>query len=169
MPRAMRAVVLIFTIVAQGAFAQGSEYPTRPVKIIVPYAPAGPADVIARLLGQKLSQSLGQQFYIENQAGAGGNLGIGSTARSAPDGYTMAVVSSSYVVNPSLYPRVPYDPLKDFAPVTLAAVTPNVMVVHPSVPAQNVRELIAHLKTSPAKYSFASAGVGTTPHLSGEL
>jgi len=118
---------------------------------------------------QKLSQSLGQQFFIENQGGAGGNLGIGATARSAPDGYTMAVVSTSYVVNPSLYPKIPYDPLKDFTPVTLAAVSPNVLVVHPSIPANNVQELITFLKANPGKYSFASAGVGTTPHLSGEL
>jgi tripartite-type tricarboxylate transporter receptor subunit TctC len=164
-----RATAIIFAVVANGAFAQAPEYPNRPVKIIVPYAPAGPADVIARLLGQKLSQSLGQQFYIENQAGAGGNLGIGSTARSTPDGYTMAVVSSSYVVNPSLYPKIPYDPFKDFTPVTLAAVSPNVMVVHPSLPANSVKELVDLVKNTPAKYSFASAGVGTTPHLSGEL
>jgi len=139
------------------------------VRVIVPFAPGGPADVLARLITQKLSQSLGQQFYIENQAGAGGNLGMGAGARANPDGYTITVVSTSYVVNPSLYPKIPYDPYKDFEPVTLAAVSPNVMVIHPSIPATNVKELIAFLKANPGRYSFAHAGNGTTPHLSGEM
>jgi tripartite-type tricarboxylate transporter receptor subunit TctC len=144
-------------------------YPSRPVRVIVPFAPGGPADVLARLIGQKLSQSLGQQFYVENQPGAGGNLGMANAARSAPDGYTMTVVGTSFVVNPSLYPKLPYDPLKDFAPVTLAAVSPNVLVVHPSIPAKTVKELIAFLKSNPGKYSYAHAGNGTTPQLSGEM
>src|SRR6059058_1625746 len=113
---------------SRGALAQS--YPTKPVRVIVPFAPAGPADVLARLMTARLSQRLGQQFYIENQAGAGGNLGMGAAARAAPDGYTIAVVSTSLVVNPSLYPKIPYDPYQDFAPVTLAAVSPNVLVVH---------------------------------------
>src|SRR5262245_17672504 len=144
-------------------------YPTHPVRIIVPFAPAGPTDVFARLLVQKLSQNLGQQFYIENQVGAGGNIGMGNAARAAPDGYTIVFVSTSYIVNPSLYAKIPYDPFKDFAPVTLAAVSPNVLTVHPSIPARTVKELIAEIKANPGKYSFASAGLGTTPHLSGEL
>ena len=139
------------------------------MRVIVPFAPGGPADVLARLITQKLSQSLGQQFYIENQAGAGGNLGMGAGARANPDGYTITVVSTSYVVNPSLYPKIPYDPYKDFEPVTLAAVSPNVMVIHPSIPATNLKELIAFLKANPGRYSFAHAGNGTTPHLSGEM
>jgi tripartite-type tricarboxylate transporter receptor subunit TctC len=139
------------------------------VRIIVPFAPAGPTDVFARLLVQKLSQNLGQQFYIENQVGAGGNIGMGNAARAAPDGYTIVFVSTSYIVNPSLYAKIPYDPFKDFAPVTLAAVSPNVLTVHPSIPARTVKELIAEIKANPGKYSFASAGLGTTPHLSGEL
>lgn len=149
--------------------ALAQSYTTKPVRVVVPFAPAGPADVLARLLTAKLSQSLHQQFYIENQAGAGGNLGMGTAARAAPDGYTIAVVSTSFVVNPSLYPKIPYDPYKDFAPITLAAVSPNVLVVHPSIPSANVKELIAFLKTNPGKYSFAHSGVGTTPHLSGEM
>jgi tripartite-type tricarboxylate transporter receptor subunit TctC len=144
-------------------------YPTRPVRIIVPFAPAGPTDVFARLLVQKLSQNLGQQFYIENQVGAGGNIGMGNAARAAPDGYTVVFVSTSYIVNPSLYAKIPYDPYKDFAPVTLAAISPNVLTVNPSIPARTVKELIAEIKANPGKYSFASAGLGTTPHLSGEL
>jgi tripartite-type tricarboxylate transporter receptor subunit TctC len=149
--------------------ARAESYPARPVRVIVPFAPGGPADVLARLITQKLSGSLGQQFFVENQAGAGGNLGMSAGARAIPDGYTITVVGTSYVVNPSLYPKIPYDPYKDFAPVTLAAVSPNVLVIHPSIPASNVKELIAFLKANPGKYSFAHAGNGTTPQLSGEL
>jgi tripartite-type tricarboxylate transporter receptor subunit TctC len=144
-------------------------YPAKSVRVIVPFAPAGPADVLARLLMTKLSRSLGQQFYIENLAGAGGNLGMGAAARAAPDGYTIAVVSTSFVVNPSLYPKIPYDPYRDFSPITLAAVSPNVLVIHPSIPANDVKGLIAFLKANPGKFSFAHSGVGTTPHLSGEM
>ena len=149
--------------------ASAQSYPTKPVRILVPFAPAGPTDVFARLLIQKLSQSLGQQFYVENQVGAGGNIGMGNAARAAGDGYTIVFVSTSFIVNPSLYPKIPYDPYKDFAPVTLAAVSPNVLTVHPSLPVTSVKELIAYVKANPGKLSFASAGLGTTPHLSGEL
>jgi tripartite-type tricarboxylate transporter receptor subunit TctC len=149
--------------------ASAQTYPTRSVRIIVPFAPAGPTDVFARMLVPKLSSNFGQQFYIENQVGGGGNIGMGNAARAAPDGYTIVFVSTSYIVNPSLHARIPYDPYKDFAPVTLAAISPNLLSVHPSVPAKDVRELIAFLRANPGKYSFASAGVGTTPHLSGEL
>jgi len=144
-------------------------YPDHPVKIIVPFAPAGPTDVVARLIAQKLSERLGRQFYIENVTGAGGNTGMGQAARAAPDGYTILFASSSYVVNPSLYPKIPYDPYKDFAPVTVAGDAPNILLVNPSVPAKTVRELIDYIKVNPGKISYASAGTGTTPHLSGEL
>ena len=149
--------------------ARAQTYPTHPVRIIVPFAPGGPVDILARLLAQKLSEHLGTQFYIENQPGAGGNLGMGAAARAAPDGYTLVLVSSSYMVNPSLYAKVPYDQAKDFAPVTLPAYAPNVLVVNPSLPANNVQELVALIKANPGKYNFASAGKGTTPSLSGEL
>jgi tripartite-type tricarboxylate transporter receptor subunit TctC len=149
--------------------ALAQSYPTRPVRVIVPFAPGGPTDAFARLVMQKLSQNLGQQFYVENKAGGGGNIGMGIAARAAPDGYTIVFVSTSFIVNPSLYTNIPYDPLKDFAPVTLAAVSPNVLTVHPSIPATDVKQLIAHIRVSPGKYGFASAGIGTTPHLSGEL
>jgi tripartite-type tricarboxylate transporter receptor subunit TctC len=144
-------------------------YPTRTVHVVVPFAPGGPADVLARLIALRLSQSLGQQFYVDNQPGAGGNLGMAKGARATPDGYTITVVGTSYVVNPSLYPKIPYDPQKDFAPVTLAAVSPNVLVVHPSIAASNVRELIAFLKANAGKYGYAHSGIGTTPQLSGEM
>lgn len=144
-------------------------YPDKPVKVIVPFAAAGPTDVMARLIAQKLSENLKQQFYVENHPGAGGNIGMQQVAKSAPDGYTLLVASSSFVVNPSLYAKNPYDPYKDFAPVTLAAASPNVIAVHPDLPAKTLKELVDLLKVDPAKYTMANPGVGTTPHLAGEL
>lgn len=160
---------MVLSVLGDVSRPRAADYPTHPVKVIVPFAPAGPTDVFARLVAQKLSQNLGQQFYIENQGGAGGNLGMGAAARAAPDGYTLVFVSTSFIVNPSLYAKVPYDPHDDFAPVTLAAVSPNILTVHPSIPATTVAELIAFLKANPGKYGFASSGIGTTPHLAGEL
>jgi tripartite-type tricarboxylate transporter receptor subunit TctC len=158
---------------ADVAMAQSSGpggYPNRPVKIIVPFAPAGPTDIAARVIAGKLSENLKQQFYIENQAGAGGNLGMGNAAKAPADGYTVLFVSSSYVVNPSLYDKVPYDPYKDFIPITVAATAANVLLVNPNVlPVKSAKELAETLKANPGKFSFASAGTGTTPHLSGEL
>src|SRR5215475_13086402 len=126
-------------------------YPARPVKIIVPFAPAGPTDVMARLIAQKLGESLGKQFYVENHPGAGGNLGMALVANAAPDGYTLLMVSSSVVVNPSLYEKVPYDVYKSLAPVTLAGSSPNILIVHPSVPAKDVKKLIAYVQANPGK------------------
>jgi tripartite-type tricarboxylate transporter receptor subunit TctC len=149
------------------AQAQGS-YPDRPVRIIVPFAAAGPTDMVSRLIAQKLSEKFGQQFYVENMAGAGGNLGMGAAARAPGDGHTILVASSSYQVNVSLYAKPPYAD-KDFAPVTMAGVSPNGLFVHPSVPAHSVKELVDLLRANPGKYTFASPGIGTTPHLSSEL
>jgi tripartite-type tricarboxylate transporter receptor subunit TctC len=156
-------------LIAGASFAQSPGYPDRPVKIIVPFAAAGPTDLVARLVAQTLSDRFGQQFYIENMAGAGGNLGMGAGARSPGDGHTILFVSSSYTVNTSLYAKAPYDPDKDFAPVTKAAGSPNGLFVNPSIPAKSVKELVELLKANPGKYTFASPGVGTTPHLSSEL
>jgi tripartite-type tricarboxylate transporter receptor subunit TctC len=161
------AFALAAMIAAGSAFAQ--TYPDRPVKLIVPFAPAGPTDVIARIVADKLSASLGQQFFVENRAGAGGNIGTAAVAQSPADGYTLLVASTGLVVNPSLFAKVSYDPVKDFAPITLVAVSPNVLVVHPSVEARSVKELVALIKAHPGKYSYATAGVGSTPHLSGEM
>jgi tripartite-type tricarboxylate transporter receptor subunit TctC len=152
-----------------GAGSAQSPYPDRPVKIIVPFSAAGPTDVVARLIAQKLSEKFGQQFYTENMGGAGGNLGMAAVARSPADGYTILFSSSSYTVNPSLYAKSPYDPDRDFAPVTKAAGSPNGLFVHPSIPAKSVKELVDLLKANPGKYTFASPGIGTTPHLSSEL
>jgi tripartite-type tricarboxylate transporter receptor subunit TctC len=149
--------------------ASAAEYPEKPVKIIVPFAAGGPTDVTARLIAIALSERLGKQFYVENLPGAGGNTGTAAAGRSAPDGYTLLVASTGFMVNPSLYAHVPYDAKKDFAPLTLVAASPNVLVVHPDVPAKNVKELVEEIRKNPGKYSFAQPGSGSTPHLSGEL
>src|SRR5712692_4764284 len=156
-------------VLAGAALAQNAGYPDRPVKIVVPFAAGGPTDVVARLITQKLSERFGQQFYIENLAGAGGNIGMGAAARAPADGYTILFASSSYTVNPSLYAKAPYDPDKDFAPVTKAGASPNGLFVNPAIPAKSVQELIELIKANPGKYTFASPGIGTTPHLSSEL
>ena len=162
------AIAVLATAIGAGP-APAAGYPTKPVKVIVPFAPAGPTDVMARLIFGKLSEKLGQQFYIENRPGAGGNIGTMEAARSAPDGYTILVASSSYVVNPSLYAANPYDPYKDFEPVTLAAASPNILVVHASSPVKSVKELVDLLKKEPGKHVIANPGVGTTPQLASEL
>jgi tripartite-type tricarboxylate transporter receptor subunit TctC len=149
--------------------AAAADYPDHPVKVIVPFAAGGPTDVMARLITQKLSENLKQQFYVEDHAGAGGNIGMTMAARATPDGYTLLVASSSFMVNPSLYATPPYDPYKDFAPVTRAAATPNIVVVHPSIPAKTIKEMIDLVKANPGKYTFANAGIGTTPQLAAEL
>jgi tripartite-type tricarboxylate transporter receptor subunit TctC len=164
---ATRILALAAAAMFVGGVAQGASYPDHPVKIVVPFAPAGPTDVMARLIAQKLSESLKQQFYVENHPGAGGNIGMTQVAKSAPDGYTMLVASSSYVVNPSLYAKNPYDPFKDFAPVTLAAASPNILVVNADFPAKSVKELVELIKKEPGKYNYAMPGTGTTPHLAG--
>jgi tripartite-type tricarboxylate transporter receptor subunit TctC len=165
---ATRLIAIAAAVLAAGT-AQAASYPDHPVKIVVPFAPAGPTDVMARLIGQKLSESLKQQFYVENHPGAGGNIGMVQVAKSAPDGYTILVASSSFVVNPSLYAKNPYDPFKDFAPVTLAAASPNILVVNADFPAKTVKELVDLVGKNPGKYNYAMPGTGTTPHLAGEL
>jgi tripartite-type tricarboxylate transporter receptor subunit TctC len=145
-------------------------YPTRPVRVIVAYAPGGQTDAIARLLAQKLSDHFGMQYYVENVPGAGGNIGMGRAAQAAADGYTLMMIDvTSYVVNPSLYNKVPYDPFKDFDPIALAVTTTQVLMVHPSLSVQTVKDLIALIKANPGKYSYASAGVGSPSHLTSEL
>ena len=148
---------------------RAADYPDHPVKVIVPFAAGGPTDVMARLVAQKLSEELKQQFYVENRPGAGGNIGMTEAGRAKPDGYTLLVASSSYVVNPSLYVKAPYDPYKDFAPITLAAASPNILVVNSSFPAKSVKELIDLVKKEPGKYTIANPGIGTTPQLAAEL
>ena len=152
--------------VSRLAWAQA--YPSRPVRVIVPYAPAGPTDIVARLIAQALSEQVGKQFYVENIPGAGGNIGMARAAQATPDGYTMVVVPPNYVINPSLYDKVPYDPHKDFDPVTLAVTTTVVLTVNPSLPANTVKDLVALINAHPGKYSYGSGGPGTPGHLVGE-
>jgi tripartite-type tricarboxylate transporter receptor subunit TctC len=149
--------------------ALAQSYPDRPVRVIVPYAPGGPTDITARLISQKLSEQLGQQFYIENVPGVGGNIGMGRAAQAPPDGYTILMAAPPLVVAPILYEKVPFDPDKDFEPVTMAVKSATLLTVHPSVPAHSVKELVALINANPGKYSYASPGIATPPHLLGEL
>lgn len=149
--------------------ARAETWPARPVRVVVPFAAGGPNDVLARIIAQGLTEGLGKQFFVENIGGAGGNLGTGQAARAAPDGYTIVAVAPSYAANPALFASVPYDPVKSFDAVTVAATAPTILTVHPSVPASSVAELVAAIKATPGKYSCASPGAGTPPHLLGEL
>jgi tripartite-type tricarboxylate transporter receptor subunit TctC len=149
--------------------AQAAGYPDHPVKIIVPFPAGGITDVVARLIANHLAQRLGQQFFIEDIGGAGGNIGMGNAARATGDGYTILFASSSIVVNPSLYKKVPFDVMKDFIPVTKAGATPNAWLVNNDFAAKTMKDLISVLKASPGKYSVASPGAGTTPSLSIEM
>ena len=152
---------------SSAAHAQG--YPSKNVRVVVPFAAGGPTDVIGRMVAQKLSESLGTNFYVENLPGAGGNTGTAQAARAPADGYTLVVVSTGFMVNPSLYAKVPYDPVKDFEPVTLVAASPNVIFTHPSFPAKSLKEMIDVVKANPGKHSYAQPSLGSTPHLSAEL
>jgi len=159
MPPFIRLLALFLAVpILHSNMALAQSWPRKPVRIIVPFAPAGVIDIMARLLAQKYSESMGQQFLVENRPGAGGNIGMGAAARSPADGYTVLMSSSSYVVNPSLYASPLYDPNKDFAPVTLAATMPHVLLVHPSVPAKTLQELVALVRANPGKYSYAHSG-----------
>jgi tripartite-type tricarboxylate transporter receptor subunit TctC len=149
--------------------SQAEAYPTRPVKVIVTTGPGGQGDITARLVAVYLTESLGQSFYIENMPGGGGNIAMSAAAHAVPDGYTLLAATSNIVTNISLYPKIPYDPYKDFEPISLMCTSPHVLVVHPSVPAKSVNELVALAKASPGKYSYASAGRGTPAHLAGEM
>jgi tripartite-type tricarboxylate transporter receptor subunit TctC len=135
----------------------------------VPFAAGGPTDVIGRMVAERLSDAWGRQLYVENMPGAGGNLGVEAAGRAVPDGYTIVVVSTGFIINPSMYSKIGYDPVKDFAPISLVAASPNVVTVHPSVPAKDLKELIALIKANPGKYSYAQPATGSTPHLAGEL
>ena len=163
----LAAGAAVLPALPQHAGAQA--YPNRPVKVVVPVAPSGANDTTARLVAQKLSEHFGQQFYCENQVGAGGNIAFAATARAPTDGYTILAAGGNFVINPSLYTKVPYDPTGDFAPVSLMCSSPHVIAVNPAVPAANIAELVALLKASPGKYSYGSAGRGTPAHLAGEL
>jgi tripartite-type tricarboxylate transporter receptor subunit TctC len=161
---------LVLALFALATPAAGQNYPERVVRIVNPYPPGGSVDVMARILAQKLTDNLGQQFIVENRSGGGGNTGAESVAKADPDGYTLLFTAPGpLTINQTLYSKLSFDPAKDFAPIALFAVAPIVLMVHPSVPANSVQELIALAKKAPGTINFASAGNGTTNHLSGEL
>jgi tripartite-type tricarboxylate transporter receptor subunit TctC len=170
MSLASRVAVGIIAILILAGPARAQDYPTKPIRLVVPFAAGGATDVLARLVGERLTASLGQQVVVDNRPGAGGNIGSDLVARAEPDGYTILMGAvGTHAINPSLYPKMPYDPVKDFAPVTLVASVPNVLVVNPEVPANSVQELIDLAKAKPGELNFASSGNGTSIHLSGEL
>jgi len=164
-----QAVIVIgwsFAVCGLG-IAQG--YPDRSVRLVVPYPPGGGTDIIGRVVAQNLGNSLGQQVVVDNRAGAGGTIGTDVVAKAAPDGYTLLMVPTSHVINPSIYPKLPYDTVKQFSSITLAASATIVLAAHPSVPVKSVKELIALAKSRPGELNFGSAGNGTVFHLTGEL
>jgi len=162
-------VALVFAAGLAVAQAPAPAYPVKSVRLVVPSSPGGGTDILARVLAQKMSETFGQQFVVENRPGAGQVIGIEAVARSAPDGYTLLMAASAIVINEVLYAKPPYDTLRDFAPVTLGASLPNILVVHPALPVKSVRELIVLAKTRAGQLNYSSAGSGTSPHLSMEL
>ena len=166
-----RLLVAFFAVsgISFGVPLWAQSYPNKPVKLIVPFGPGGFTDVVARIVGQKLSSNLGQQFVIENKVGAGSTIGTDFVAKSAPDGYTLVMISTTHVISPWIYKNMPYDPIKGFTSITKLVDAPYVLVVNPKVPANNVKEYIALAKSSPDKIHFASSGNGSSQHLMGEL
>jgi len=151
------------------AAARADDYPNKPIHIMVSFAAGGPTDTVARVMGAKMSEFIGQQFIVENRTGAGGNLGADLVAKSPPDGYMILMATvSTHAINPGLYKRIPYDPVKDFEPIGQVGVTPTLLGVNPSLPVKSVKELVAFLKANPGKYSFGSSGMGSILHLCGE-
>jgi len=166
----MRVLALIlFAIVAASSAAAQESYPARPLRFILPFPPGGGTDILGRLIAERLSAGLGQPVVAENRGGAGGNVGAEAAARAAPDGYTLLLAAPSLAISPSLYSKLNYDPVRDLAPVSLVATVPNVMITHPSVPAQTLREFIAVARAKPGAMNFGSGGAGTSNHLAGEL
>jgi len=167
--RLRMSLVAALALLLSGLPAVAQTYPSRPVRVIVPFPAGGGVDAAGRILAQRLGESFGKPFLIENRGGANGNIGTEAAAKSPNDGGTLLFTGAGFVTNPSLYRSVPYDPVRDFEPVSLMALGPNVLVVHPSLPVKSVRELIALAKTQPGRIGFAGSGSGSTPHLAGEL
>ena len=163
-------LLAVVSLVPHLATAQTQTYPNRPIRAVVPLAPGGGTDTVARLVAAKLSEGLGQQIVVDNRGGGGGVVGTELVAKAAPDGYTILVGSiTTNAVNPALYKKLPYDHLRDFAPISMIGTVPNALVVHPSVPAKSMKEFLAYAKTNPGKITYGSAGIGSAPHLSMEL
>jgi tripartite-type tricarboxylate transporter receptor subunit TctC len=156
-----------FALVASNAIAQA--YPSKPIRLIIPFPPGGGNDIVARTINVKLPSVLGQNVIADNRAGAGGNIGAELAAKSPPDGYTLLIANNSLTVNLSLYSKLPYEPFRDFVPIAMGATSPNMIVVHPALPARNVKELVALAKSKPGQMTFATPGPGTPTHLAGEL
>jgi len=172
MLRVQTRVAVVFVVACaavQPASAQQPSYPVRAIRLVVPSSPGGGTDITARLVAPKLSEFLGQQVVIENRSGAGTMIGGEVVARAAPDGYTLLMGISTLAINPAMYKKVPYDALRDFAPISQVVSLPNILVSHPSLPVKSVKDLVAFAKARPAQINFASAGMGTSPHLSMEL
>src|SRR5688572_970923 len=167
--RAAAAALLVLTLIATSNAATTSAYPTKPVRMVVPFPAGASSDIVGRMIGEKLAEQLGQPVLADNRPGAGGNLGIGFTAKSAPDGYTIVIATASIAVSPSLYAKLGYDPLTDLTPVARLTSIPNVLLVHPSVPAKTLRQFIELARKQPGKLNFGSGGAGTTNHLANEL
>jgi tripartite-type tricarboxylate transporter receptor subunit TctC len=162
-------IALLFSAASTRVYCADSNYPTRPVRVIVPYSPGGSSDAVARLVSQKLAEMQGQQFVIDNRPGAAGSLGRELVAKATPDGYTLLIGDSPHTINVHVLRHVPYDPIKDFTPVTLLATAPQVLVIHPGFPAQTLAELIAAASAQPGKLNYGSGGTGSITHLTGEL
>jgi tripartite-type tricarboxylate transporter receptor subunit TctC len=165
---ALRTGALAIGVTAFARSAVAAGYPDRPVRIIAPFSAGGPSDTLARLMSVKLGEKLGGFFYVENHPGAGSNIGTSAAARATPDGYTLLLTSSAFVLNPGLYKQVPYDPIKDFAPIAELVTSPNVFIATPASGITSMAELVAQAKAKPDMLNYASAGIGTTPHLTGE-
>src|SRR5260221_2237605 len=161
-------VMLVSPLLTAGAQAQ-QDYPTRPIRIVVPSSPGGGTDILARQVAQKLTERWGQQVIVDNRPGAGQMIGIELVAKAAPDGYTLVMTATPLALNTVLYKKVPYDPVRDFAPISQVAAMPNIIVTHPALPARTIKELIALARSHPGQLVYASSGVGTGPHLSMEL
>jgi tripartite-type tricarboxylate transporter receptor subunit TctC len=167
--RAMLLGLAVGLLVTPMPLAAASDYPTRPVQVIVPLAAGGPGDILMRLVAEKMGELLGQRVIIENRPGAGSNVGFGAAARATADGYTLLLGLAPLSINPSLFKSVPYDPIKDFVPITRIATFPLVIVTHPTIPANNLQEFVAYVKTKPGELNYGSSGLGSTPHLAGVL
>lgn len=165
----MRTFAIVIAAFFAAATAGAQQWPARPVRMIVPFPPGGPTDAVARVLAQHYGERFGVQFVVDNRPGAGGNVGMGIAARATGDGHTLLVASSTLVVNPGLYGKTPYDPHRDFVPVTIAAYTPNVFIAHPSLPVKSLQDLVVYARANPGRLNYGSSGSGTTGHLAAEL
>lgn len=169
MPSILRYFLAALLAVLPGFAAHAQSYPSKPVRFIIPFPPGGPTDIMGRMAAETLSKALGAQYVADNRGGAGGNIGTDLCAKSAPDGYTICMMTVAQSISPSIYKKLPFDPLKDFAPITLMAVLPSMLTIHPSLPVRNVKELIALARSKPGQLSYSSTGNGTSPHMLMEM